>query len=94
MKIENSKYRESGEARDAQHRYDIVSPYKGASVDTLYNGMNSGIITPGSKAYKDLIVANGGIETPEMIMAKQKLETKRSIDKVNEGMRAQSSANK
>ena len=56
--------------------------------------MNSGIITPGSKAYKDLIVANGGIETPEMIMAKQKLETKRSIDKVNEGMRAQSSANK
>ena len=28
QKIENAKYRESGEARDAQHRYDIVSSYK------------------------------------------------------------------
>lgn len=84
MKIENSKYRESPEARDAQHRFDIISPYKWASVDSIYNWMVNKIIPPGSKAYKDLLTANGGIETPEMLEAKKKLETKQRIDKINE----------
>lgn len=84
QKIENNKYRESPEARNAQHRFDVISPYKWASIDSLYNWMVSGTITPWSQAYKDLIQINGGIETPDMLLAKKKLETKRQIDKINE----------
>ena len=44
--IEKTKYYNSAEAAQAQHMYDILSPYKGASTDTLYGAMTSGILAP------------------------------------------------
>jgi len=48
--------------------------------------MVSGSLHPESSQYEDLIKANGGIETPAMVEAKRKLETKMKIDKINNGM--------
>ncbi len=44
--IEKTKYLNSAEAAKAQHTFDILSPYKGASVDTLYSAMVGGILAP------------------------------------------------
>jgi len=90
LKIAKDKFVQSPEARSAQYRFDAIATYKGASVETLYNGMTNGILTPWSQAYKDLVAMNGGIETPEMAMAKQKLANKQRVDRVNTEIKAQS----
>ena len=48
--------------------------------------MVNGSLNPESSQYQDLIKANGGIETPAMVEAKRKLETKMKIDRINNGM--------
>lgn len=59
QKIQNSQYKSSPEAADAQHRYDVLSPYIGANSTTLYDAMVSGKLYPGSDAYKDLLSVIG-----------------------------------
>jgi hypothetical protein len=83
QKIQNSQYRASPEAADAQHRYDTLKPYIGASSTTLYDAMVGGKLFPGSDAYNDLLKVSGGIETPAMTEAKIKFERKQQVDKVN-----------
>lgn len=94
LKIAKDKFIQSPEARNAQYRFDAIAPYKGASVETIYNGMTNGILSPGSQAYKDLVAMNGGIETPEMVLAKQKLANKQRVDRVNTEIKAQSDSSK
>jgi hypothetical protein len=33
-------------AAEAQHRFDLISPYKTASSDVLYTAMNNGKLVP------------------------------------------------
>lgn len=82
-KIDQSVYNSNPEAAKAQHIYDILNPYKWASVDSLYAWMTNNQIVPWSVWYQDLIKLNWWIETPEMIEAKQKYQAKVNSDIIN-----------
>lgn len=86
QKIENKQYQSTPEAASAQHRWDIVSPFKWASTDNLYTWMINGKIVPWSESYNDLIKANWWIETPEMAAAKVKYQEKVNADVINWSM--------
>jgi len=81
--IENSQYASSPAAADAQHRFDLIGSYKGASADNLYSAMVTGQIVPWSEPYNDLVKLNGGIETPDMLAAKAKYQQKITSDQIN-----------
>lgn len=86
QKIQNAQYKTSPEAADAQHRYDVLSPYIGANATTIYDAMKSWKLYPGSDAYKDLLSVTGGIETPAMTEAKMKYEQKQQTDNINSNL--------
>jgi len=46
MKLQKNQYVNMPEARDAQHRYDIISPFIGASTDKIYTAMINEKIVP------------------------------------------------
>lgn len=70
----------------AQHRYDLVSPYKWASVETYLNAMNQGKIVPNTPAYNDIVKANWWVETPEMLAAKQQYNQWIKTNQINNDM--------